>query len=220
MTTPYSRVSGDPLDRERRDPVVRFVALAQRPQVDVGERVARDDQERVVLAAGEEVGDVANAAGGAEELLLLAVGELDPERRAVAEVVADPIAEVGEVGDHLAEAVPARELEDVLHHRPVDDRRERLRDLEGERPQPLAEPRSEDHRAHRTSRLLDATAVPLFRTRIQNDGGTPTDGHRHPGPQGRRHRPRRVRPQGDHARRARDAGPDADPRGVRRRPSR
>ena len=39
---------------------------------------------------------------------------------------------------------------------------------------------------------------------------------RRTGLQGRRPRPRRVRPQGDHPRRARDAGADADPRGVRR----
>ena len=37
--------------------------------------------------------------------------------------------------------------------------------------------------------------------------------------QGRRHRPRRLRPQGDRARRARDARPDVAARGVRRRPA-
>ena len=37
--------------------------------------------------------------------------------------------------------------------------------------------------------------------------------------QGGRHRPRRLRPQGDRARRARDARPDGAARGVRRRPA-
>src|SRR5215218_1029146 len=41
--------------------------------------------------------------------------------------------------------------------------------------------------------------------------------NRNPGLQGRRYRPRRFRPQGDLPRRGRDARPDADPRGVRRR---
>ena len=41
------------------------------------------------------------------------------------------------------------------------------------------------------------------------------DRHAHPGLQGRRHRPRRVRPQGDLARRGRDARPHADSGGVR-----
>ena len=43
--------------------------------------------------------------------------------------------------------------------------------------------------------------------------------HHHAGLQGRRPLPGRLRPQGDRAGRARDARPDADPRGVRRRPA-
>ena len=79
----------DPLGRQRRDPVVGLVELAHRPQVDVGQRVAGDDQEGVA----EELGGVADAAGGAEQLLLLAVGEVDPELGAVAEVVLDLVRE-------------------------------------------------------------------------------------------------------------------------------
>ncbi len=43
------------------------------------------------------------------------------------------------------------------------------------------------------------------------------DGRQSTGLQGRRPLPRRLRPQGDHPRRARDARPDVHPQGVRRR---
>ena len=45
------------------------------------------------------------------------------------------------------------------------------------------------------------------------------DCRQRPGLQGRRPLPRRLRPQGDHPRRARDARPDGDPQGVRRSPA-
>ena len=52
-TTPYSLTFGDPLDRQGRDPAVRLVGVAQRRQVDVGERVSGHHHERLALA--EEV---------------------------------------------------------------------------------------------------------------------------------------------------------------------
>ena len=70
-------------------------------EVDVGERVAGDHQEGVA----EEPGGVADPAGGAEQLLLAAVGEVDPEARAVAEVALDQLREPVQVGDRLGEAV-------------------------------------------------------------------------------------------------------------------
>ena len=72
MTTPYSRVSGTFLTVSVAIPPADLVALDQLAQVDVGERVSRDDHDRVVA---EEVGDVANAAGGTEQLLLVAPGQ-------------------------------------------------------------------------------------------------------------------------------------------------
>ena len=113
-----------------------LVELAHRRQVDVGERVAGDDEEGVA----EEAGRVADAACGAKQLLLAPVGELDAELRPVAEVVLDRLREPVQVGDRLAEAVPGEQAEDVLHHRPVQHRRHRLRHRIGDRPQPGAEP--------------------------------------------------------------------------------
>ena len=121
-----------------------LVELAHRGQVDVGERVAGDHQEGVA----EEVGGVADAARGPEQTVLAAVGELDSAGRPVAEVPLDQLREPVQVGDRLDEAVAAEQAQDVLHHRPVEDRDHRLRHLVGDRPQPRAQPRRQDHRPH------------------------------------------------------------------------
>ena len=92
--------------------------------------------------------DLADAAGGAQRLGLLAVAELDPRGRAVAEVLADRLGPVGEVGDHLRETVLGEQPRDVLHHRHVQHRRHRLRHQVGQRPQPRAEACRQDHRPH------------------------------------------------------------------------
>ena len=57
------------------------------------------------------------------------------------------------------------------------------------------------------------TLDPTPRSSSHDDCRQPT------GLQGRRPLPGRLRPQGDHPRRARDARPDVDPQGVRRRPA-
>src|SRR5262249_60027183 len=93
-------------------------------QDDVGERVTGDHDDRIVA---EEVANVADTTGGAEELLLVAV--LD----AVAEVVADRVREVMEVGDQLVEALAPAQIDDVRHHGTVQYGDHRLRDLVRER---------------------------------------------------------------------------------------
>ena len=81
------------------------------------------------------------------------VGSLGELRRgtfdALAEVLADRLGEIVEVGDHRPERVPVEQIKDVLHHRPVEHRHHRLSDLIGERAQPRAEARGENHRSHR-----------------------------------------------------------------------
>ncbi len=121
----------------------------ERRQVDVGERVPGEHDEDVVVARGEEVGDVADAAGGAEQLLLALVGDLDPERRAVAEPPLDLLREPVEVRDDLVDAVGAEQPHELLDDRDVADRDDRLGDRVGYRPQSRAEARCHDHRAHR-----------------------------------------------------------------------
>ena len=115
-----------PLDRERRDRPGLAVGLCQRVEVDVSQRVARDHEERLLP---EEVSAVAHAPGRPEQLLLEAVGH------PVAEVPADRLREVVEVGDHLVDPVTREQVDDVGHHRPVEHRDHRLRQLVGQRPQ-------------------------------------------------------------------------------------
>ena len=94
------------LTRQGRDAAGVAVSGRQSREVDVGQRVAGDDQERFVA---EELPAGTHPARGAEQLLLVAVGEALPE------VVLDRIGEVVEVRDHILEPVPREQLEDVLH---------------------------------------------------------------------------------------------------------
>ena len=93
-------------------------------QVDVGERVAGDDDEGVV--AQQVLGEL-DAAGRPGGRLLDRVVDVDAQRRAVAEVVADDARQEGEGDDRLLDAVPLQQLEDVLHARLADDGHHRLR---------------------------------------------------------------------------------------------
>ena len=81
-----------------------------------------------------------------------------------------------------------------------DGARRRLAALGAAEARAAAGRRHHDHR-HGDDHAMTTTTAVLDRDRLQ----------------GRRPLPRRVRPQGDPARRARDARPDGDPRGVRRR---
>ena len=103
-------------------------------QVDVAERVARDDEERLV----ERVGGEPHGAGRAERALLDRVLDVQPEARAVAEVGADRLRQERDRDDDVLEAVLAEQLEDVLHARLADDRDHRLRLVRGQRPKPRA----------------------------------------------------------------------------------
>jgi hypothetical protein len=134
-----------PLDRQRRDTAGLAVAGQQAGDVDVGQRVAGDDEERRVA---EKVPALANAAGRTGQLGLIEV--LD----AVAEVVADRVGEVVQVGDDPLDALATQQVDDVAHHRAVEDRHHRLGDLERQRAQARAEPGGEDlGRDHRVGKL-------------------------------------------------------------------
>ena len=68
-------------------------------EVDVGEPVAADHDER---AAAEELAEGAGAAGRAQQLALEVVAQVDAEGGAVAEVGADLVGVVVQVGGGLA----------------------------------------------------------------------------------------------------------------------
>ena len=116
-------------DRDRR--LLLAVELDEACQVDVAQRVAGDDEERVVEPARGEL----HGAGGSERRLLHRVADLHPERLAAAEVRADRLGQERDRDDHVLEAVGLQELEDVLHARLADDRHHRLRLVRGERTQ-------------------------------------------------------------------------------------
>src|SRR5579884_4268037 len=124
------------------------IELDDSAEVDVAERVARDDEEGVIETVARE----AHGAGGAERALLDRVLDLEPERLAVAEVGADRLRQERDRDDDVAEVVLAQQLEDVLHARLADDRHHRLRLVRGQRPQPRPLPTRHDDGPHRSSR--------------------------------------------------------------------
>ena len=140
----------DRLQADRDRGLALLVEGDELAEVDVAERVARDDEEGVV----ELVGGQRHRAGGAERRLLDRVLDLHPQRLAVAEVAADRLRQERDRDDDVLEAVLAQELEDVLHARLADDRHHRLRLVGRERPQACALPTCHDDGLHfRTSRL-------------------------------------------------------------------
>ncbi len=119
----------DRLEPDRHGRLLLAVELDQTAEIDVAERVAGDDEERVVEPPGREP----DRAGGAERRLLDRVADVHPERLAAAEVRADRLRQERHRDDHVLEAVPAQQLEDVLHARLADDRHHRLRLVRRER---------------------------------------------------------------------------------------
>ena len=120
-------------DGDQRALVV--VELDQVGEVEVGERVAGDDEEGVVA---QQVLGVLDAAGRAERRLLGGVVQRHAEVFAVAEVVAHQAGQELH-GDHgLGEAVPRQQPQDVLHDRLVDDGEQRLGHAHRHRAQPGA----------------------------------------------------------------------------------
>ena len=213
----------DPLHGESRDAVVGRVSIGEAAEVEVGERIAGHDQERLVA---EPVAHVSHASGGAEELLLLRVGEVHPQVRSVAEPVGDRLGKPVEVRDDVGDAVAGQRAQDQLDHGPVCHGHHRLRHLVCERTQARAQPCRHHHRLHQRQATQGEAFAGTLRcseqaanepSRETHDDYRHRDHHR--GLQGRRRRPGRVRPQGDHACRARDARPHAHARGIRRLPA-
>ena len=144
----------DRLEADRDRGALGLVRFDERGQVDVAERVAGDDEKRLVEAALGEL----HRAGRAERLLLDRVVDVHVERLAAAEVRADRLRHEGERDDHLVHPVPAQQVEDVLHARLADDRHHRLRLVGRQRPEPCALPARHDDGLHRrTSRIALAT---------------------------------------------------------------
>ena len=115
-------------------------------QVDVGERVAGDDQEWLVP---QRVLGVLHAARRAERGLLRRVLEAHPDVLAVAEVVAHQRGQELDGDDRLVETVPLQQPQHVFHDRLVADGQQRLGLVGGHGAQPGALPAGHDDGLHR-----------------------------------------------------------------------
>ena len=100
-------------------------------EIEVGERVAADDDEGVVT---ETILGELDAAGGPSRRQLDGVVELHADGRAIAEVVTDGFWHEHEGDDRLAETVGGEEFHDVLHARFAAQRDHRLGLVACERP--------------------------------------------------------------------------------------
>ncbi len=129
---------------QRGQGVVLLVELQHGGEVDVGQHVARNHQE----ALRELVAGVAHRTGRAERRLLGGVDHAHAELGAVAEVAADGIGQEGD-GDHdVGDAVAPQQRDDVLHHRPADQRQHRLGQVRRLRSQACPFTARHDHRLH------------------------------------------------------------------------
>ena len=124
----------DRLEADRDGGALLLVELDDLAEVDVAERVAGDDEERLV----EAVRCVAHRAGGAERALLDRILDVEPEALAVAEVRPNRLRHEGDRDDDVGETMLAEQLEDVLHARLADDRHHRLRLVRRQRAQARA----------------------------------------------------------------------------------
>src|SRR2546421_2313703 len=98
-------------------------------QVDIRQIVAPHDDECLVL---EELLTPLDASRVSPELLLPRPVDLDAEPAAIAEVALNLIAEIVDIDHDLVETVFAQQLDDVLHHRAIYDRHQRLRQIPGQ----------------------------------------------------------------------------------------
>ena len=143
----FERV-GDALQRDRDVVVLALVVFDQRGEVDVGQRVARDDEERI---AGQQLVGHLHRAGRAERGVLDDVFHRHAELGAVVEVRFDLVGQVVQRGDDLGDAVASQKSDDVFHHRLAGNRRERLRTARGQRPQPRPLAAGHQYAFHTTS---------------------------------------------------------------------
>src|SRR5262249_58526 len=113
-------------DRHRR--AALLVKLDEAREVEVAQRVAGDDEERLIELVGREP----HRSGGARGRFLDGILDVHAEALAVAEMAPDRLWKEGARDDDVVEAVAAEELDDVLHARLADDRDHRLRLVRGQ----------------------------------------------------------------------------------------
>jgi hypothetical protein len=136
---------GDVIERERHRGAPLAVERDDRGEIDVGERVTRDHEERVV----EGVTDLPHRTARAERRFFDAVPEAHADRPAVAEAVLDLRREVLQRDERVVDAVPLYQVEDVSQTWLVDDRDHRLGPIDRQGPQAAPLAAGHDHGLHR-----------------------------------------------------------------------
>ena len=152
-------VDGSEADGGHR--MVLAMELEHLGEIDVGEHITRDDQERVV----EVLACIAHAASGAQRHGLVGIADGDTELAAVAEVGLDVIGQERNRDHDLVEAVPGEQIDDVLHHRPVGDRQHRLGGVRRERTQTRPLTAGHDDSLHRNSLRGSGTGAAIIDVR-------------------------------------------------------
>ena len=111
-------------------------AADQRGEIDVGQRVAGNDNETVRPRAAARANFTAPAVPSGVSSTTYAIEHAD--LRTVAEIVLDFVGEIVQGRDDVGDAVAAQQIDDVLHHRLVGDRRQRLGAARRQRPKARA----------------------------------------------------------------------------------
>ncbi len=138
-----------PHQADRRQRAVIAVSLDDGAEIDVGEHVAGDHEERVI----ELVHRVSHRPGGAERRLLGRVGHAHAELRAVTEVVPDVVRHERHRDDDLVDPMALQQVDDVLHHRPVHQREHGLGRVRREGTESSALAPCHDHGLHGTPHI-------------------------------------------------------------------
>ena len=131
---------------------VFLMGMHQKPEVVIAGGVGGDDEEVLVPI---KIPTVFYAARRAEILRLYAVLELHAEFPPIAEMGHDFPGPVVQRRADLCIAVFPQQLDDVLHHRPAQDRHHGFRVLPRHRTQPRPQTARKDHCLHRSSSRFD-----------------------------------------------------------------
>ena len=130
-----------------------FVKRDDLSQRQIDQHVRVDDDKRAL--AKKRFGFQKTAAG-VEQLALFRIADLKPEFSAIPQVSFNPIAQVVQIDNDLADAVAAKEQERVVDHWTTGHGHKGLRDRLRQRLQPMAQACGKDHRLHRISSKCSA----------------------------------------------------------------
>ena len=126
---------------EGRGGALRAMEVDDLSEIEIGERVTRDHEER----AGQEIACAEHRARRAERDLLGRIRQRHVQVGAVAEVVADHRGQELDGRNDVRDAMLPEQFDDVFHQRPVGNGKHRLRHVAGERAQPGTLSPGHDH---------------------------------------------------------------------------